>query len=131
MDRPNSDANTIVGSHARMAPVALIPYSHEPCPCCQKNTMKPKADPRDITFNTTALSGSTRERNDRIRMNIVIRLTTISSKGKLPYTAWVKDMSPAVAPPTSAPPRMDDNVPRSVVTTALPSVELPSMVGIM
>src|SRR5258706_13797638 len=102
----------------------------DPCPCCQKNTMKPKADPSDTTLSTTALRGSTTERNDTIRIIKVTELTTANRRGKLPYTALVKAMSPAVEPATSAgPPDNMASRSRNRDTIALPSGKLPSAVG--
>jgi hypothetical protein len=73
------------GIQAVIAPVGSMPQiACEPCPACQTNWSTPHAEATLTTLRTTALSGSTRERNARARRRkVTIAIKTIIS-GKLP-----------------------------------------------
>ena len=68
--------NAPVGSMSKIAP--------EPWPSCQNRTMKPHTAPIEMMLNTTALSGSSSERNTRASRTYVISAITITTHTKLP-----------------------------------------------
>jgi hypothetical protein len=70
----------ITGSQNVMAPVAETPNSaSEPCPSCQNQVMAPNTAASDIRLSSTALIGSSSDRNVRTSSTKVITAISAST----------------------------------------------------
>ena len=71
-----------------IAPVGETPNTaSDPCPCCQNQTTAPNTAASETRLSTTALIGSSTERNVRTSRTNVIAAMRSSTYGKLSYTA--------------------------------------------
>ena len=85
MDSPNRNANTISGIQNVTAPVAWMPkIAFEPCPSCQNSTITPSVAASESRLSSTALNGSSSERNARTSSTKVSSAMIVSISGKLP-----------------------------------------------
>ena len=74
----------ITGSQNVIAPVADTPkIASEPWPSCQNQVMNPKTAASDTRLSSTALIGSSSERNVRTSSTNVISAISASTYGKL------------------------------------------------